>query len=215
VQSQLGHEILQNSTPRPKDQSIDGDGDDGDESDAGTDASELIDSVKPQHLQSLFQNDWLSAADSGLNAQKARDRKASTTTTLLDRARLELQRLIPSKDECIEMSKTASVWLNMASVVLPPPHALKTQQELLGGYDMMRAPTVDPMDLAGWLLDLAITARQEPENNSSPGSGMKRFYHIADFCRAVSATVESALISHDSLMGSISALTMSIHYLRL
>jgi hypothetical protein len=188
---------------------------DEEDSDGETNASEIMDGVKPQHLQSLFQNDWLSAADSGNNSQKARDRKASTTTTLLDRARSELQRLIPSKDECIEMSKTASVWLNMASVVLPQPYALKTQQELLGGHDMMRAPTVDPMDLAGWLLDLAITARQEPEANSSPVSGLKRFYRIADFCRAVSNTVESALISHDSLMGSISALSMSIHYLRL
>ncbi|KIW62166.1 hypothetical protein, variant [Phialophora macrospora] len=113
------------------------------------------------------------------------------------------------------MARSASKWLNLVNAVLAQPFGLNSQQELLESYDNMLKPDVDAMNLAAWLLDLALTAQQEPQLHSSPATSLNRFHKVSDFSRAVSDTVEATLFSHDRLLGTVQGLGMAMHFLRL
>ncbi|KAJ9603200.1 hypothetical protein H2200_012495 [Cladophialophora chaetospira] len=185
-----------------------------DESEEDSDASDVLTTEQPSHLRSLFQNDWLSA-DVGGQDEQLQDRRAKAVAHLLNTARETLQKLIPSKEDVFSMAKTASKWLDLVAAILAQPFGINSQQELIDSYDDMLKPDVDTMTLAAWLLDLAVTVQQEPEAHGSPATSLKRFHRGSDFCRAVSEAVETTLISHDRLLGTIKGLGMAMHLLRL
>jgi hypothetical protein len=106
-------------------------------------------------------------------------------------------------------------WLQMISTMLPQPSAPSSQQVLLERYDEMCQPEVDVVALASWLLTVAITAQQIPqENNNTPPTSLSSQRRLA-FSRAVSDTVESMVLSHDRLVGTIPGLGLGIHFVRL
>ncbi|EXJ54741.1 hypothetical protein A1O7_10082 [Cladophialophora yegresii CBS 114405] len=185
-----------------------------DESDDDSNTSDVIATEQPSHLRSLFQNDWLSA-DIGGQDEQSQDRRAKASAHLLDSARERLQRLVPAKEDVVNMARTASKWLDLVNSVLPQPFGLNSQQELLDSYDNMLKPDVDAISLAAWLLDLALTAQQEPRVYNSPATSLNRFHKVSNFSRAVSDTVESALFNHDRLLGTVQGLGMAMHFLRL
>jgi hypothetical protein len=185
-----------------------------DESDEDSNSSDVIATEQPSHLRSLFQNDWLSADIAGQDEQ-SQGRRVKASAHLLDFARERLQRLVPSKTDALNMARTASKWLDLVNSVFPQPFGLNSQQELLDSYDSMLKPDVNPMTLAAWLLDLALTAQEEPQLHSSPATSLNRFHKVSDFCRAVSDTIEATLFSHDRLLGTVQGLGMAMHFLRL
>ncbi|OCT48023.1 putative C6 finger domain protein [Cladophialophora carrionii] len=185
-----------------------------DESDDDSNASDVIATEQPTHLRSLFQNDWLTSDMGGQDGQ-SQDRRVKASAHLLESARERLQRLVPSKVDVMNMARTASKWLDLVNAVLAQPFGLNSQQELLDSYDNMLKPDVDAMTLAAWLLDLALTAQQEPQLYNSPATSLNRFHTVSDFSRAVSDTVESALFAHDRLLGTVQGLGMAMHFLRL
>ena len=184
------------------------------ESDEDSNVSEVLVTEQPLYLRSLFHNDWLSV-DTGQQDEQLQSRRDRASAHLLDSARETLQKLIPSREDIPQMARTASEWIDLVHAVLPAPFAVSSQQELLDGYDIMLNADVDTMTLAGWLLDLAVTAQQEPFTHGSPTTSLKKFHRVSDFCRAVSDAVENTLISHDRLMGTVHALGTAMHFLRL
>ena len=210
IQSKLGYQAAELDHPTIQAGSSIGD----DDSEEDSDASDVIATEQPSHLHSLFQNEWLSA-DTGRQDEQSQDRKAKAVTHLLDIARETLQKLIPSKEDVYSIAKTASTWLELVAAMLAQPFGLNSQQELIESYDDMLKPNVDTMTLAAWLLDLAVTVQQEPAMHGSPATSLKRFHRASDFCRAVAEAVETTLISHDRLLGTIQGLGMAMHFLRL
>ncbi|KIX94587.1 uncharacterized protein Z520_09633 [Fonsecaea multimorphosa CBS 102226] len=211
IQSKLGYQITDLTIPASI-QPTSSQGDDG--SDDETNGSDVLATEQPLHLRSLFQNDWLSG-DFGRQDQQLEERKTKASANLLDRARQALQQLIPRREDVLDMARTASKWIDLVHSILPQPFAVKSQGELLDSYDSMCAENADAMNLASWLLDLAVTAQQEPQDQGSPATALKRFHRISDFSRAISDAVESMLISHDRLMGTTQGLGMAMHFLRL
>ncbi|OAP55553.1 hypothetical protein AYL99_10526 [Fonsecaea erecta] len=211
IQSKLGYQVADLAGPASI-QPASSPGDDV--SDDESNGSDVFATEHPLHLRSLFQNDWLSG-DFGRQDQQLQERKAKASAHLLDLARQTLQQLIPQRDDVVEMARTASKWINLVHAILPQPFAVKSQRELLDSYETMCAPDADTMNLASWLLDLAVTAQQEPQDQGSPETSLKRFHRISDFSRAISDAVERTLISHDRLMGTTQGLGMAMHFLRL
>ncbi|KAJ5535905.1 hypothetical protein N7513_009091 [Penicillium frequentans] len=185
-----------------------------DTSDDDSNMSDILTTERPSHLQSLFQNDWLSLDSRQKNGQ-LQERRERASANLLDTAREALQVLIPPKDEVVEIYETAFEWLRILQALLPQPLTVRSEKEALDNYDKMKDPNVDPMILASWMLTLALTAQQTPQERMlTPGrSGecMKRF----ELSRVISDTVERTIISHDRLIGTTSGIMLCMHWTRL
>ncbi|KAF5603975.1 Zn(II)2Cys6 transcription factor (Eurofung) [Fusarium pseudocircinatum] len=165
-------------------------------------------------FRSLFHNDFLSS-DTGQQHEQILDRRTKAMASLCDRVRPAIQRLIPSKEETAEMLVVSFDWLQMLASLLPQPSAADSHQDLLARYDDMCRPDVDVVDLASWLLTLAITAQQIPQESRdmNPQSlGPRRRLH---FSRAVSDAIETLVLSNDRLVSNIPGLGLGLHYVRL
>lgn len=187
---------------------------DDDHSDNNSSMSDEVATDPPSHLRSLFQNDWLSV-DLRQQNEQLQDHKAKTSARLLDMARRALQRLIPSQDDVSEFARSASGWLALLHTLLPQPLGVRSQQDMLEGYEEMHKPDVDAISLASWLLTIAITALQSPQVRGSSATKLKGYHRFSRFSRAVSDTVESTILSHDRLICTIPGLGMAMHFLRL
>jgi hypothetical protein len=184
------------------------------ESDEESIVSDVLATEQPSHLRSLFQNDWLSA-DIGTQDAHVQDRRLKASAHILDIARSTLLKLVPSKEDVYSMGKAAGKWLDLIHTVLAQPFGLNSHQELLDSYDDMVKPDVDTMTLAAWLLDIALTAQQEPKFQGSPATSISLIRRASDFARAVSDAVETTIFSHDRLLGTVPGLGMALHFLRL
>jgi len=207
IEQTLGHQSA--LSPEPYEES-NSDAEDSEE-------SSVVDvpvAEQPSHLRSLFQNDWLSV-DTKRQTDEVRDRKTKATTQLLNVARQALQKLIPSRETFVEMASYSSRWLWLIHTLLPQPFAIINQQELLTSYDDIQKSDVDPISLATVLLTLAITAQQDPQSYNSPETQSSKHQNSSSFCRTVSDAVESTILSHDRLVGTVKGLGMAMHYLRL
>jgi len=185
-----------------------------DESDDDSSISDVLTTNAPSHLRSLFQNDWLSV-DPHPQGEQLQEHKGKGSLQLLDTARHALQDLIPSKDEVSNIASFASRWLILLHAMLPQPFAARSQEELLGCYEEMHKPNVDPMILASWLLTIAITAQEIEQEHDSPASQLKGSQRFSSFHRAVSEAVESTILCHDRLMSTAQGLGMAMHFFRL
>lgn len=169
---------------------------------------------QPSHLRSLFQNEWLSV-DTSRQTKQIQGRQAKMSANLLDVAKQAIQKLIPTKEEFFIIANSSSKWLGFLETLLPQPFAITSQRELLESYDKMCEPDVTAVDLAAWLLTLAITAEQEPQGRSGPISQSTKHRKSSDFSRTVSDTVERTILSHDRLVGTVQGLAMGLHFIRL
>lgn len=176
-----------------------------DDSDGSSSASDVIVTADtPSHLRSLFQNDWLSV-DTRQQNEQLQDRKAKASVHLLDAARQALQKLIPPKDNVIEIARSAAKWLELMVDMLPQPFAIKSGREMVELYDEMHKPDADAICLGSWLLTIAIAIHGMPNENAS---------HLK-FSRIVSDTVESTILSHDGLICTLPCLGMALNFCRL
>ena len=153
--------------------------------------------------------------DANRQNERLEDRRVKASANLLDTARQALQALIPSKDEVSEMASSASRWLGLLHTMLPHPFTVRSQQEIVDRYESMCSPHVDAISVASWLLIIAITAQQVPGEHSNPGFQSRRSQGWSRFSSAVSDTVETTIISHDRLIGTVQGLAMATHFIRL
>lgn len=183
--------------------------------DDSDDDPNVSDIIEPSHLRSLFQNDWLSV-DKQPQHESSQVHKAKSTANLTDIARHALQKLIPSKQEVSDLASSAFEWLYLLDTLYPQPLAVKSKQEMLETYEEMHALDVDALRLASWLATLAVTVQQSPQEGSSPPSELGKYYQKwLDFSRKVSGTVESSILSHDSLLGTTQGLGIGLNCFRL
>ncbi|KAF5683784.1 Zn(II)2Cys6 transcription factor (Eurofung) [Fusarium circinatum] len=181
--------------------------------DESTNSEGLI-AEESSDFRSLFHNDILSS-DTGQQHEQISERRTKAMVSLCERVRPALQRLIPSKDETAEMLVVTFDWLQMLASLLPQPAAADSHHALLARYDDMCRPDVDVVELASWLLTVAITAQQIPQESRDlkPQSlGSRKRLH---FSRAVSDTIETLVLSNDRLVGNIPGLGLGLHFVRL
>ena len=177
-------------------------------------ASDILIADQPSHLRSLFQNDCLSV-DARRQNERLEDKRVKASVNLLNTARRALQMLIPSKDEVSDMARSASKWLTLLHTMLPHPFTARTQQEIVERYDIMCSPDVDAISVASWLLIIVITAQQAPGEHGSLDFQSRRSRGWLRFSSAVSNTVETTILSHDRLIGTVQGLAMAMHFIRL
>jgi hypothetical protein len=183
------------------------------ESDDNSSMSDVLATEPPSHMRSLFQNGWLSV-DSDRQNEQLYDRKAKASTHLLDTARHALQKLIPSKYEVSHIARSAPRWLDLLHTLLPQPFAVKSQQEILECYEEMCKPDTNAISLATWLITIAITVQQIPQEHDIPSTQLNG-QKYSRFSRVVSEIVESTLISYDRLICTVEGLGMAMHFVRL
>ncbi|KAF5535519.1 Zn(II)2Cys6 transcription factor (Eurofung) [Fusarium mexicanum] len=208
IQAKLGGESILH-LEQQIDQSPVSDGSD----DESTNSEGLI-AEESSDFRSLFHNDILSS-DTGQQHEQISERRTKVMVSLCERVRPALQRLIPSKEETAEMLVVTFDWLQMLASLLPQPAAANSNQALLARYDDMCRPDVDVVELASWLLTVAITAQQIPQESRDmkPQSlGSSRRLH---FSRAVSDAIETLVLSNDRLVGNIPGLGLGLHFVRL
>lgn len=169
---------------------------------------------QPVHLRLLFENKSLSMI--GLSeSQTVQNLQTSNFAFLLASAKDSLQRLIPSMDEIYDLTNSASEWLITLHSFFPLPSGAKCQEEVTACYDDMHSPSVDTARLASWLLTVALIAEQlppEPKSMETLNDDRRRQNRLS---RAISDTVESKFLAHDTLMGSIQGLSISMQVIRL
>lgn len=208
IESKLGAKPSQLLTPDEDENSG------HDDSDGESSASEVLVAEQGSHMRSLFQNDWLSV-DTNRHEEQLQERRGKVLAHLLDMARPRLQKMIPSKDEVCDISRVTYDWLATMHFMLPQPFALRSQSEVLDLYDSMCRPDVDVFSLASWLLTVAITAQQIPQGPMDPEDRFRRHQARVELSQDITSTVESAILSHDRLLGTAQGLGLAIHYIRL
>lgn len=185
-----------------------------DDSDEESSASEFLVAEPGSHLRSLFQNDWLSV-DTNRDEEQLQGRRGKSLAHLLEMARPRLQKLIPPKDEVCDISRVEYDWLAVMHLMLPQPFAVRSQSEVVDLYSEMCRPDVDVFSLASWLLTVAITAQQIPQGPMDPEDRYTRHQARVELSQNITNTVESAILSHDRLLGTVQGLGLAIHYIRL
>ncbi|KAL4801204.1 major facilitator superfamily domain-containing protein [Aspergillus unguis] len=185
-----------------------------DDSEAESTTSEILIAEEPSHLRSLFQNDWLSV-DTRQRNEQLQERRVKASAHLAESVRPALQKLIPSREQTADMLVCTYDWLQMIHFILPQPAVPNSKTEILDKYDEMCRPDVDVIALSSWLLTLAITAEQVPHGASTPDPLSGNPQRRLGFARAVSDTIERAVLSHERLTGTLPGLGMCIHFIRL
>ncbi|KAM3065698.1 hypothetical protein ACMFMG_011403 [Clarireedia jacksonii] len=154
--------------------------------------------TQPTYLLALFNNAFISSAKSttGEGTHRAPIPHLSTV------ARKLLQPLIPDKKDVITLSNRASGWLKLLHEVFPITFIVKTGDELLAQYDVVREPTVDPVLLALWLLSVALTIEHIPKAQLEPKSSEYWSVDTARYPKAVMDAVETSVVGCDRMICS-------------
>lgn len=185
-----------------------------DDSEGESSGSDIPMAEKPSHLQSLFQNDWLSA-DPCQHERQTEQRIDKIFAQLSIDVRPKLQNMIPPKDEVADIAGSAYDWLTVLHALFPQPLMLNSPQELLKSFESMCRPNVDVIMLASWLLTLALTAQQIHPGREGSDVYMRKCQRRFEFCQSVIHIVDDTLLCHDRLVGTIQGLGMAIHFIRL
>ncbi|KAJ5365218.1 hypothetical protein N7517_008104 [Penicillium concentricum] len=180
----------------------------------GISVSEQSIAEQPFHLRLLFQNDWLSIE--GPSESRVRQGHGITSTAHpLAVARKSLQVLIPSKDEILKTSDSASEWLSMLQSFFPLPCGTTCGEEVVAGYEEMHSPNVDPIKLASWMVTVAMITEQLPQENVRMEIRLKNRQRHSSLSKAISTTVENKVLAYDTLTGSIEGLSLLMQFIRL
>ncbi|KAH8797965.1 putative Zn(II)2Cys6 transcription factor [Xylogone sp. PMI_703] len=213
IESRLGYQITQHSTPvpappEPKHET--------DESDEDSTISEVLGTEQPSQLRSLFHNDWISI-NPNQDGERCGERKVKESAHLLDLSRKVLQKLIPPKEDIAGLVKfsSSSSWLELFHTLLPHPYAARSEHELCESYNGMLMPDVDAIRLASWLLTIAITVQQIPGEYYSPTARPRNVQKYSRFSRAVAEAVERTILLHERLLCSPQGVGMGMNYCRL
>lgn len=178
------------------------------ESDVESDSPDELGANAPAYLRSLFDNNIISSE--GHTADTTRS--ATSSQLLLRKAREELQRLIPPKNDVAVIAKYADIWLSLYHVLFPTRFVAHGGHELVDVYDEIASADAEPTLVATWLISIAITAQQVSREVENQLSGLKS---LKQYSKAVSECVANNIMAHDSLLGTLEGVEMALHYLRL
>ncbi|KAK6837209.1 hypothetical protein RU639_001369 [Aspergillus parasiticus] len=165
---------------------------------------------KPSHLRLLFENHSLKMEEVQENPLLA-SKAATSPACLLDAARMSLQRLIPSRVEVNKLAEKVSEWVTVLDSLFPLPSVARSRVEVVTLYGEMERPNVDPIRLASWLLNIVYMAEQLPQE-ATHRDGREPQHELSS---QISDTVETAVLAHDNLIGSIQGLSTYMQYIRL
>ncbi|KAH7166440.1 hypothetical protein EDB81DRAFT_782277 [Dactylonectria macrodidyma] len=212
LESDLGHGPKTTSSPAvvrgPVPEGSDPD------SDAESHISDVLDIEPPTYLNSLFNNNLLSFDSRGAGSiEESRVLKALARFS--DIARAALQPLIPSKEDVAAIAEHTNGWQEFVNIVVPVKCISKVGAEILEEYDDMKRPTVDPVDLAAWLLSLAITVEQMPREAMSPTSASKWPANASSFSKAVAEAVDRTVVSREIFSSNFKGVQATLLLLRL
>lgn len=183
-----------------------------DSDDASSITSEIILQDRPSHLTPLFQNELIST-DTQRNVEIQYMQQRRMMDQRLETARKALQPLIPTPEQLELLGSHVFSWLTLLQDLAPVKSLPLSQQDIIASYPSMKEPDVDPLRLGCWLLVLAVTALQLPPQSAASMTLEKDFQTA--FPQAVQRAVETHIISHDSLCGTITGLETCLMHLRL
>lgn len=179
---------------------------DSDESDSTV--SEISPANPPTHLLQLFDNDLLDTNEDGSAAA------SSHASSLHKESRnTPLRRLMPSRQDMITISASASSWMSLYNAIFPAINFIRTRDEMLSQFEKSQDPNADPVATAALLLSVAITVQQAP--NDTTGSAAKTIKDASSFIKDVSDVVERVVVSDDGLAGSVEGIETAMLFLRL
>ncbi|GAB1207373.1 hypothetical protein APSETT445_006089 [Aspergillus pseudonomiae] len=119
-----------------------------DDEEGESSGSDIPMAERPSHLQSLFQNHWLSA-DPCQHEQQAEQRMDKIFAQLSIDVRPKLQNMIPPKDEVADIARSPYDWLTLLHTLFPQPLMLKSPQELLKRTARYQLTTASPLNVDG------------------------------------------------------------------
>jgi len=188
--------------------------DENDNDDTSSKASEVLIDDHGSHMNTLFQNEWIST-DTTRNNQLQHDRQKKTTTQLLDKARDALQPLVPDEEEVATLSNHLTGLLSMLQELSPTTSLASSPEAMIACYPLMKAPEIDTFKLACWLMALAIASQQVRKEAYTPQNIPWVQRERLTFAEAVKRTVERHIMSHDSILGTVSGLETAMMFMRL
>lgn len=170
--------------------------------------SEVIEEDLSTRMHSLFENDVL-RTDAQENARAKQEQSSRSVAVSLKKARTALQSFIPPKSEIQMNSDELLRWQRLLYEIMPLGSPPQSPVELLSSYDAMLQPDVDAMALAAWLL-LIVTVWQPHSDDGSPSGFVRRQQSRASHFRVLTELVETHILSHDSLIGSVRGINVAM-----
>lgn len=178
------------------------------ESDLESETPDELGPNAPAYLRSLFDNNIISSEDHKGAASKS----SLSFQPLIRKAREELRRLIPPKEDVAVISRYASAWLSLYHALFPTRFVAHGGHELVSQHEEMTAADVEPTVLAIWLISIAITAQQVSRDVEDQLTGIKS---LRQYPKMVAEAVANNIMEHDSLLGTLEGVEMALHYFRL
>lgn len=182
---------------------------DAGEDDKSSTDSEVVEEDLPSHLYSLFENDVIST-DAQENARARHEQGSRSVIASLNTARSVLQRFIPPRSDIQMQSGHVLRWQRLLHELMPLGSAPVSAEELSSAYDAMIQPDVDVIDLAMWLLGIAVVTQQILPEDSSPTGFVRQYQKRSSYVRTLSETVETHILSHDSLIGTTRGISLAL-----
>ncbi|KAH8652236.1 hypothetical protein BX600DRAFT_472166 [Xylariales sp. PMI_506] len=166
----------------------------------------------PSHLRFLFDDfDLLQLGDADNGAGVQRSIRTSDDYTRI--ARVNLQALLPSRDEIQSIAGFASDWMVLYHSLFPAYFTFRSGEQLVSSYDRMRHPEAHPVVLSMYLVSVAITTQQLGPEGVDPtfwrGHGESKF--VSAVCRVVSRTV----VENDTLLATVQGVEAAMLFIRL
>lgn len=181
-----------------------------DEEDRSSSDSEVVEEDLQTRLYSLFENDVVST-DAQQNTKAKHEQSSRSVMASLNTARTILQRFIPPKSDIQMKSGHVPRWQRLLHEIMPLALPPESAEELLSSYDAMMQPDVDTMTLAAWLLGIAVVTQQAlPDDGSSPTGLVRHYQNRSSYVRALADTVETHILSHDSLIGTVRGVSLAL-----
>lgn len=173
--------------------------------DSDSTASEVSLTNPPTHLLQLFDNGLLGSDGDGSAFHSPSLHKAHRSSAL--------HALLPSREDMLTISASASSWLSLYNAFFPTINFTKTSDEMLSRYDKLQDPNADPVAIAALLLSIAITVQQAPDDTA--GCAAESIKDALSFVKDVSDCVERIVISDDTLAGTLEGMEMTLLFIRL
>nr|POE48976.1 putative oxidoreductase ordl [Quercus suber] len=169
------------------------------------------DSGSPSHLRMLFDNFIGEHKENGSPARDGNPNQALEGMKKI--ARVRLQPLLPTHEDIVQISDHASRWMNLYCALFPVVSAIRTGDQMIRNHDRVRHAHTEPVELAIYLLSVAITAQQVPQNKLPSSFGDTQ--NLSKFVNTVCQEVESTIISSSALVGTTNGVEAALLQVRL
>jgi hypothetical protein len=176
--------------------------------DSESDASNLSSIIAPSHLHQLFENRLIGST--GHDSPAPSPHPFSINNSKRSHA---LRRLMPIRDDMLKIACKATSWLSLYKTLFPVSFLLKDGDEMLSQYDKLQQGNPNTVETATFLLSVAITVQQAPEDTAGQAGG--NLEDVSAFIEDVADSVDRFLISDNELVGTIEGIETALLFVRL